>query len=112
MCNVRALSRCAHPTVVKMAKCNILALVFYSWLLQETKAAVMQNSALCACLIDAAAVADISHVAGSWPHVMWDVRCVTCDVICLRGNTPCLYSALSFHPLAFVPMAFLPSEHP
>ena len=38
-------------------------------LAQETKAAVMQNSGLCACLVDAAAIADINHVAG----VVWRV---------------------------------------
>jgi hypothetical protein len=59
------------PPAVLFGRCRIKCL--YRRLLQDTKAAVMQNSGLCACLIDAAAVADISHVAGGG-------SCVTCDV--------------------------------
>jgi hypothetical protein len=45
-------------------------------LAQETKAAVMQNSGLCACLVDAAAIADINHVAGLVWRVMCCARCM------------------------------------
>ncbi len=42
----------------------IALFVSFCLLPQETKTAVMQGSDLCCCLVDAAAIADISHVAG------------------------------------------------
>jgi hypothetical protein len=52
-----------------------LVLLVSTLFVQETRSAVMQNSGLCACLIDATAIADISHVAGLMRDMCRSVRC-------------------------------------